>query len=1384
MAASGLFLFRPSASVIAPLQNRPLLIAGAVEPIVDGDAGINLSVVEDHPDGVLCAINKYSPPVQAGDQIDVYWEGEKIFHKVVQPEEVDSDFLFFFLSVALMVPGWVEAAYYVLTRQGETVPDDPSAALRVLVKLDRPGGRDKEPQYDWHSELHIALLPDDVIANGIDAVWAANGVPVTIPFYPGIHLHDVIILLWGSVRIPHTVTAQQAAGEEPIIILVDQDAILAGGDSAALTVRYFPHDQVWNWADKHSKSTSVLVDAGAWRLESPIINDAVNGIITLKDLNKEDVTVKVKIVGDDFAVGDTVKMTWIGTPPVGKPLIYTQSRPVESIPHILEFKVPYTEVRAIAMGLADASYVLIKKDNSPPLSSKRAFADVIGDVSMLPEPIVEQVVGDTLEPDNEYAAVRISYPGIASGDYINLIWLGTQANGQAYPHEEQHTVSAGEAADKLVMFYIDGRHIAVLDKGSLDLSYRVTNDDAALYGVSESERLLLKVEQLRATLPVPVVVEADPPDVLDPSKVFHNVNVRVDYLGMLPGDILTCYWSGNGPFGSTSNWVPITTVTAGKPVTFRVAAEFVTANIGKYVKVRYTVKRAATGLWSYSVTLDLLVAALVAPTISSVKGSPSGVEIPDNGTTTETSIMLTGTASKGQKVDVLDGAVSKGQATADLTTGIWTLLVTALSLAAHSFTAKALYGSGEVSAPRTFTVTAAVKPSISSVKGSPSGVEIPDNGTTTETSIMLTGTASKGQKVDVLDGAVSKGQATADLTTGIWTLLVTALSLAAHSFTAKALYGSGEVSSPRTLTVTAVVAPTISSVKGSPSGVEIPDNGTTTETSIMLTGTASKGQKVDVLDGAVSKGQATADLTTGIWTLLVTALSLAAHSFTAKALYGSGEVSAPRTFTVTAAVKPSISSVKGSPSGVEIPDNGTTTETSIMLTGTASKGQKVDVLDGAVSKGQATADLTTGIWTLLVTALSLAAHSFTAKALYGSGEVSSPRTLTVTAVVAPTISSVKGSPSGVEIPDNGTTTETSITLTGTASKGQKVDVLDGAVSKGQATADLTTGIWTLLVTALSLAAHSFTAKALYGSGEVSAPRTFTVTAAVKPSISSVKGSPSGVEIPDNGTTTETSIMLTGTASKGQKVDVLDGAVSKGQPIADLITGIWTLLVSGLTVAAHSFTAKALYGSGQISTPPRTLTVVTEMMLDLTPMVLNGFNISIARSGLDWALTGNDPTGTADARVPTGGSPPYTYRSSHPNIASVDSNGRVRSEGNGQATIYVTDKHQTKEYPVIASNVLTYAYNPTYMTPRPYYNWVQSIGGSVILTHQVVLHTNLLSVKYRPGKGETAYIGGYPMSNPQPLAGHGINYYPNDIPAFYPEGAVWNSPPLPGIAIAR
>jgi len=90
------------------------------------------------------------------------------------------------------------------------------------------------------------------------------------------------------------------------------------------------------------------------------------------------------------------------------------------------------------------------------------------------------------------------------------------------------------------------------------------------------------------------------------------------------------------------------------------------------------------------------------PSIVSLR-DPSGKEIPNGGTTTETSVIIVGQAEKMQRVEGFDGAMSSGLASVD-SVGNWMFQMKGLSVGAHRVTAKALYGAGAVSAVRTFTV--------------------------------------------------------------------------------------------------------------------------------------------------------------------------------------------------------------------------------------------------------------------------------------------------------------------------------------------------------------------------------------------------------------------------------------------------------------------------------------------------------------------------------------------------------------------------------------------------------------------------------------------------------------------------------------------------------
>jgi hypothetical protein len=270
---------------------------------------------------------------------------------------------------------------------------------------------------------------------------------------------------------------------------------------------------------------------------------------------------------------------------------------------------------------------------------------------------------------------------------------------------------------------------------------------------------------------------------------------------------------------------------------------------------------------------------------------------------------------------------------------------------------------------------------------------------------------------------------------------------------------------------------------------------------------------VELFDGGQSKGQATAGAD-GTLTKELTDLAVGSHALKAKALYGDGAESVVRGFAVAAVVAPTISSIKAA-SGAEIPAGGITVETSVTVTGAASAGLEVEVFDGSASKSKATAN-TNGQWALAITSLADGAHSIKARALYGDGVYSQVYGFTVIPSVAPTLDSIKDS-RGQEIPRGGSTSDTRVTIRGTATSHQAVEVFDWDQSKGQATAD-SDGKWKHDFTSLTVGAHSALAKALYGNGGESYPRSFSVVAPAALTIYSITDA-SGVEIPDGSVTT-------------------------------------------------------------------------------------------------------------------------------------------------------------------------------------------------------------------------------------------------------------------------
>jgi hypothetical protein len=175
------------------------------------------------------------------------------------------------------------------------------------------------------------------------------------------------------------------------------------------------------------------------------------------------------------------------------------------------------------------------------------------------------------------------------------------------------------------------------------------------------------------------------------------------------------------------------------------------------------------------------------------------------------------------------------------------------------------------------------------------------------------------------------------------------------------------------------------------------------------------------------------------------------------------------------------------------------------------------------------------------------------------------------------------------------------------------------------------------------------------------------------------------------------------------VEIFDEEHSKGETPADPATGIWSKTIFGLSETSHTFTAKACYGSGQVS-PARMLTVISELIVDTTPIILNGQNYSIDHVALGWLRTGSDPASTSETRTVSGGVPPYSFTTSAPVIASVDCAGCIRSEGNGEAVITVSDTlGQSKTIRVTCTNVTRLLIQPSPTSHSLAMHWIDAHG---------------------------------------------------------------------------
>ena len=187
----------------------------------------------------------------------------------------------------------------------------------------------------------------------------------------------------------------------------------------------------------------------------------------------------------------------------------------------------------------------------------------------------------------------------------------------------------------------------------------------------------------------------------------------------------------------------------------------------------------------------------------------------------------------------------------------------------------------------------------------------------------------------------------------------------------------------------------------------------------------------------------------------------------------------------------------------------------------------------------------------------------------------------------------------------------------------------------------------------------------------------------------------------------------------ETVEIYEGNERLGITVIE--NGSWHFPILNLGTGKHVLEAR----TRGLRSGIWTLDILAPFTVDPTAMHLSGTMVLTSLP-----LSGNDAVGTAERRTPTGGLPPYTYTSSQPSIASVDSSGTVRSGSNGSATITVKDSLGAHaSYLVTISNVYRLVKSSGPYDYSEAMAWVVRQGARITTNAEIYAYLRAISVRY-------------------------------------------------------
>ncbi|WP_051337996.1 Ig-like domain-containing protein, partial [Pantoea sp. AS-PWVM4] len=629
-----------------------------------------------------------------------------------------------------------------------------------------------------------------------------------------------------------------------------------------------------------------------------------------------------------------------------------------------------------------------------------------------------------------------------------------------------------------------------------------------------------------------------------------------------------------------------------------------------------------------AITIDTAAPDPVADLVVNNNEGSTLVPIADGGFTNDPTPELTGSSDAGNIINVYDGTTLLGSTVVG-TDGTWTFTTGALDQGEHNLSVTVTDPAGNTSANSAvigFTIDSEAPDAADNLllTNDQTDTEIAAGGATNDNTPVLSGTAEANSIVTVSDGSNVLGTALVDAD-GNWSFTTPTLTDGEHSLTVTVTDSAGnvsDVSDPLTVTVDTVV-PTIAELTLSNDigggSVAIPDGGLTNDNTPVLSGSGEEGDIITISDENGVLGSLVVD-NTGTWSYTTSVLADGSHTLSVTATDAAGNVSAPATISVQVdATAPDVAtgitlSNDNGTTAVGIPNNGTTNDSTPLLSGSAEAGSVVTISDGSTVIGSATVD-NNGQWSFSVPTLTGTSHSLSVTVTDAAGNTSDASTpinftLDTSAPIATSI--VVSNDDGttpVPLADGDTTNDNTPLLTGTAEENSIITIYDGSVVIGSTTADAD-GNWSFSTPTLIDGSHTLSATVTDVNGNVStASTTFTVAVdATAPEpvgdlVLQNNDSTPSVVIPDGGATNDNTPELVGTAEPDSIISVYDGTTLLGTTTTDG-DGNWNYTTPTLSNATHTLNVTVTDEAGNVSST----TSVTVTVNTVTPDPVTNFAI--------------------------------------------------------------------------------------------------------------------------------------------------------------------------------